>query len=143
MLVRSRPGRWNASQVCHRNLCYTRHAQIGVVLTDSTTTVARTSVSSLPELGHQRRVPLALWAWAVVLVPSMVVAAGAWSHRWVTDDAFIDFRVVGNILAGHGPVYNVGERVEVYTSPLWVAILTAFRGLVPVLSVEWWAVVLG
>ena len=76
-------------------------------------------------------------------MPVVVVAVGAWSHRWVAEDAFIDFRVVGNLLSGHGPVYNVGERVEAYTDPLWVAILTVFRGVLPFVSVEWWSVVLG
>jgi arabinofuranosyltransferase len=78
-----------------------------------------------------------------VLVPVAVVAIGAWSHRWVTEDAFIDFRIVGNILAGHGPVFNVGERVEAYTDPLWVATLALVRGVLPFLSIEWWSVVLG
>jgi arabinofuranosyltransferase len=61
----------------------------------------------------------------------------------MADDAFIDVRVVNNVLAGHGPVYNVGERVEAYTNPLWVLLLVVFRGLLPFLSVEWWAMVLG
>jgi len=49
----------------------------------------------------------------------------AWDRRWVTDDAFIDFRVVQNLLDGHGPVFNIGERVEAYTNPLWVGVLAA------------------
>jgi arabinofuranosyltransferase len=84
-----------------------------------------------------------LASWAVVLVPVVIVGVGAWSHRWVTEDAFIDFRVVGNILSGNGPVFNVGERVEAYTDPLWVAMLVVFRGCLPFVSVEWWSVVLG
>ena len=39
---------------------------------------------------------------------------------WLAEDAYIDFRVVANILSGHGPVWNVGERVQAFTSPLWV-----------------------
>jgi arabinofuranosyltransferase len=46
-----------------------------------------------------------------------------WEQRWVAEDAFIDLRIVQQILAGHGPVYNLGERVEAYTNPLWVALL--------------------
>jgi len=52
-----------------------------------------------------------------------VLAVGAWGHRWTCDDAFIDLHVVDNLLAGHGPVFNVGERVEVYTSPIWLGLL--------------------
>jgi hypothetical protein len=38
---------------------------------------------------------------------------------WFSDDAFISFRYAQNLVAGHGLVYNVGERVEGYTNFLW------------------------
>lgn len=41
----------------------------------------------------------------------------------VTEDAFITFRVIDNVLHGYGPVWNVGERVQVYTHPLWALLL--------------------
>lgn len=81
--------------------------------------------------------------WLAILVPLAFLIVMAWTHRWMADDAFIDVRVVHNVLAGYGPVYNVGERVEAYTNPLWVLLLVVFRGLLPILSVEWWAMVLG
>ncbi len=37
------------------------------------------------------------------------------------DDAFIIYRYVENIVAGHGPVYNVGQRVFGASCPLYVA----------------------
>jgi len=40
------------------------------------------------------------------------------------DDPFITFRYAHNLLAGHGPVFNLGERVEGFTSPLHL-LLTA------------------
>lgn len=44
------------------------------------------------------------------------------------DDAFIAFRYARNWAQGHGVVFNPGERVEGYTSFLWVALLEiAFR----------------
>ena len=43
---------------------------------------------------------------------------------WVAEDAFISFRSIDNLLAGHGPVWNVGERVQAYTHPLWYGLLT-------------------
>lgn len=46
-------------------------------------------------------------------------------RAWVTDDAFITFRHVHNCLAGHGPVFNVGERVQGFSHPLWFLILLA------------------
>lgn len=45
-------------------------------------------------------------------------------YAWLTEDAFINFRVIHQLLAGHGPVWNAGERVQVFTSPLWL-MLTA------------------
>ena len=48
---------------------------------------------------------------------------------WVGEDAFITFRAVDNFLKGYGPVWNVGERVQVYTHPLWYALLIVGIGL--------------
>lgn len=68
----------------------------------------------------------------------------AWSRRWTSEDAFIYYRIVENLLGGHGPVFNVGERVEAYTSPLWLAALALGRALVPASApIEWVGVVLG
>ena len=82
-------------------------------------------------------------SWWPLLIPLVVVLIGAWTYRWVDEDAFIDFRVVHNLLAGHGPVFNVGERVEVDSDPLWVATLTVLHGITPWASLEWTSVVLG
>jgi arabinofuranosyltransferase len=38
---------------------------------------------------------------------------------WVSDDAYITFRSLENLLHGYGPVFNVGERVQTFTHPLW------------------------
>ena len=67
---------------------------------------------------HRRRRAHLGWAqWLLLLVPVVVIIIGGWSHRWASDDSYIDFRVVHNVLAGHGPVFNVGERVEVGKVP--------------------------
>lgn len=50
----------------------------------------------------------------------LVFAAIAYHLRWNSDDAFVSFRAVAHLLAGHGPNYNVGERIEAFTNPLWV-----------------------
>ncbi len=39
------------------------------------------------------------------------------------DDAWIHLRVALNFADGQGPVFNVGERVEASTSPLWTGLL--------------------
>jgi arabinofuranosyltransferase len=74
------------------------------------------------------------------IVPLALVAALGWHRRWSSDDGFINFRIVDNLLHGLGPVYNDGERVEAYTSPLWIAVLAIAD--VP-FRIEWAAVVLG
>jgi arabinofuranosyltransferase len=38
---------------------------------------------------------------------------------WVAEDAFISFRVVHNFVEGHGLRWNIDERVQVFTNPLW------------------------
>lgn len=47
----------------------------------------------------------------------------AYALRWVNDDAFISFRYAKNLIAGHGLVFNPGERVEGYTNFLWTMIV--------------------
>ncbi|MDQ6697482.1 MAG: hypothetical protein M3Z46_08505, partial [Actinomycetota bacterium] len=59
-----------------------------------------------------------------VVMPAVILAVAGWLRRWTTDDAFINYRIVRMIIEGHGPVFNIGQRVEAYTSPLWIAVLT-------------------
>ncbi len=53
--------------------------------------------------------------WALVAVYALIVLQNAWLH----EDAFITYRTVDNLLNGYGAVWNVGERVQTYTHPLW------------------------
>ena len=43
---------------------------------------------------------------------------------WLCDDAYITFRTTDNIVHGYGAVWNAGERVQAYTHPLWLAVVT-------------------
>jgi arabinofuranosyltransferase len=43
---------------------------------------------------------------------------------WVCDDAYITFRTVDNFHKGYGLTWNVNERVQVYTHPLWMTVMT-------------------
>ena len=73
---------------------------------------------------------------AVVLNRLSVVLAGATyafavgmflKNAWVTEDAYILFRSVEQVFAGNGPVWNLHERVQVFTSPLWFGLLVLSR----------------
>ncbi len=57
--------------------------------------------------------------WLGVTVVSALWAWGAWERRWIADDGLIVLRTVRNLLAGNGPVFNAGERVESNTSTAW------------------------
>lgn len=50
-------------------------------------------------------------------------------NAWVGDDAYISFRVVDNFLSGYGMRWNIQERVQVYTHPLWLFLMTAAYAL--------------
>ncbi len=76
-------------------------------------------------------------------LPVAFLVVLGWTHRWVEEDAFIDFRIVDQIRAGHGPVFNVGQRVEVATSPLWLAMLTVGRTVMPFVKLEYLSIVGG
>src|SRR5438445_490846 len=57
-------------------------------------------------------------SWVIVTLPLLVLAERGWSRRHMSDDGYIHLRVVKQLIAGHGPVFNVGERVEASTGPL-------------------------
>ena len=41
------------------------------------------------------------------------------SGYYVCDDAVISFVVAENIFQGYGAVYNIDERVQIQTNPIW------------------------
>jgi arabinofuranosyltransferase len=43
---------------------------------------------------------------------------------WMCDDSFITLRTVDNVVHGYGLTWNSDERVQVYTHPLWMMLLT-------------------
>lgn len=88
---------------------------------------------------HPRRMHLQT---LLLTVPVVVFVILGWHMRWIVDDGFIYLRVVEMVTSGHGPVFNIGERVEAFTGPLWLAILVLAELLIP-LRLEWLAVTLG
>jgi arabinofuranosyltransferase len=91
-------------------------------------------------LARLRSIPPSL---ALAAVPLLVLGVQGWARRWTSDDGFIYLRVVENLVAGDGPVLNVGERVEAYTSPLWLALVACVSELLGFVDREWVAVGLG
>ncbi|MBX3129546.1 MAG: hypothetical protein KF718_22700 [Polyangiaceae bacterium] len=71
------------------------------------------------------RWPLIVGAVSILMLYSIAYFRTA----WVSEDAFITFRVVDNTLRGHGLTWNPGERVQVYTHPAWFALLVAAAGV--------------
>ncbi len=57
--------------------------------------------------------------WISVAVVVALFGWGSWQRRWIADDGLIVLRTVRNLLAGNGPVFNEGERVEANTSTAW------------------------
>lgn len=57
---------------------------------------------------------------AILLLTAVVLLASA----WLDDDAFVTLRTIANALDGHGLRWNPVERVQAYTHPLWLGLLT-------------------
>ena len=66
-------------------------------------------------------------AWAALVLVCAAFVVHALFYLFVQDDAYIFFRYSENWTNGWGPVWNQGERVEGYTSPAWLAVLTLLR----------------
>jgi arabinofuranosyltransferase len=50
-------------------------------------------------------------------------------NAWVAEDAYISFRTVDNFIHGYGLTWNVSERVQAYTHPLWMFLVSAAYAL--------------
>lgn len=48
------------------------------------------------------------------------------THSWFSDDAYFSFRTVDNFVNGFGLTWNVQERVQGFTHPFWVLLLSLF-----------------
>jgi len=76
---------------------------------------------------------------AVLLAPVVFIAMMGWHRRYLDDDAFFNFRVIDQIWAGHGPVFNAGQRVEMTTSTLWLLFLVVGHAILPFVRLEYLA----
>ncbi|GAA2762867.1 terminal beta-(1-_2)-arabinofuranosyltransferase [Streptomyces paradoxus] len=75
--------------------------------------------SARPAAVAERLRPVHGWHAALVAVPTAALFVLGYRRRWICDDGLIYLRPVRQILAGNGPVFNVGERAESSTGTLW------------------------
>jgi len=47
-------------------------------------------------------------------------------RAWLSDDAYITFRTVDNLVNGYRLTWNTAERVQAYTHPLWMFLVSFF-----------------
>ncbi|MBN1250426.1 MAG: hypothetical protein JXC32_22370, partial [Anaerolineae bacterium] len=73
----------------------------------------------LPKLAQASKLP-----WLLVTVLLLGFGALVVRNAWLSDDAYITFRTVDNFVHGYGLTWNVAERVQVYTHPLWMFLLS-------------------
>jgi len=60
----------------------------------------------------------------VLLPVIMLFAIVVFRTAWLNDDSYITFRTVDNFINGYGLTWNVSERVEVYSNPLWMFLVS-------------------
>jgi arabinofuranosyltransferase len=93
-----------------------------------------------PSFPYDATVRVSLWV--SVAVVAVLFGWGAWQRRWMADDGLIVLRTVRNLLAGNGPVFNAGERVEANTSVVWTYLVYFGSWLTWPMRMEYVALVL-
>jgi arabinofuranosyltransferase len=63
------------------------------------------------------------WILAPLIILYLIIV---FITAWLSDDAYITFRSVDNFINGYGLTWNIGERVQAYTHPLWMFMLSGF-----------------
>lgn len=77
-------------------------------------------------------------------LPYALLLVIAYSVFCVTpDDPYITYRYAANLLAGHGPVFNIGEWVEGFSSPLHLLLSAALLRTVPGVDILFKAKLMG
>ncbi|PKO04918.1 MAG: hypothetical protein CVU41_14250 [Chloroflexi bacterium HGW-Chloroflexi-3] len=70
---------------------------------------------------YKKHIPKIL-RWIILFLVFFIIL----NRAWMSDDAYITLRTVDNFINGYGLTWNVNERVEVYTHPLWILLLSFF-----------------
>lgn len=80
------------------------------------TWVAKYGMNGLPEAKIRSTII------GAVLVLALIILIRT---AWISDDAAITIRTVLNFIHGNGPTFNIDERVQAYTHPLWFLLISA------------------
>ncbi len=65
-----------------------------------------------------------IWPQVSLFLVVMALALVFTANAWLSDDAYITFRTVDNFVHGYGLTWNPSERVQAYTHPLWMLLLS-------------------
>ncbi|MBS14422.1 MAG: hypothetical protein CME19_22890 [Gemmatimonadetes bacterium] len=65
----------------------------------------------------------------ILVVGGLLFATVCIRSAWMSDDAYITLRTIDNFVNGHGLRWNIAERVQTYTHPLWLILLTPIYAL--------------
>ncbi len=79
----------------------------------------RTAIATIAQKVKSILASITLPVFLLWLVFGVVITRTA----WLVDDAYITLRTVDNFIHGYGLTWNVVERVQSYTHPLWMFLL--------------------
>ncbi|MBM4062026.1 MAG: hypothetical protein FJ265_13160 [Planctomycetes bacterium] len=65
--------------------------------------------------------------WPLCALAASFAAAAVLAAAWISDDGLITFRTAENLAAGEGMRWNVLDRTQTATHPLWILLLAAAR----------------
>ena len=78
------------------------------------------------------------WEWQRRSLLAVIALSALWharSYDFFCDDAYIALRYAKNLIEHHELAYNLGQRVEGFTSPLWVLLISLLGSLgIPLVS---------
>lgn len=70
-----------------------------------------------PKFDHRVKIVLLVMAACLFLVVLL-------RNAWLADDAYITFRTIDNFVNGYGLTWNAAERVQTFTHPGWLFVIT-------------------
>lgn len=72
------------------------------------------------KINHYKKLPQVLISFLILTYIFLLIKTA-----WLGDDAYITFRTIDNFVNGYGLRWNISERVQSYTHPLWLFLLAS------------------